>query len=72
MDYEKDVVREQLYKAMNNDNYYIKNLIVQHLSRIKESDEDIYRNIVELGLHDTNFLVRNNTKKALKQLEETV
>ena len=70
--YEKDIVSEQLYTVMNNDNCYIKNLIVQHLSTIKEIDENLYRNIVEYGLQDNNFFVRNNTKKIVRRLEEAV
>lgn len=69
--YEKDIGREQLYKVMNNDNCFIKNLVVQHLSEIKATDETLYRNIVEQGMQDNNFFVRNNTKKIVRQLEET-
>lgn len=70
--HEKDIAREQLYKVMNNDNCYIKNLVVQHLSEIKKVDEDIYRNIVEKGSQDSNFFVRNNTKKVVNQIEEII
>ncbi len=69
--YEKDMAREQLYNVMNNDNCYLKNLVVQHLSEIKIADEDIYSNIVKKGLQDSNFFVRNNTKIIVSQIEKT-
>jgi len=62
----KSVVCNQLVRAFDTDNVYIKNKVSWHINEIMKADKPTYEYILQKAATDTNYVVRKRYSKIRK------